>query len=161
MSIGNTFRPMRRFKQLLPEEECVEILQKAYRGFLSVIGDCGYPYSVPINFLYKEGKLFFHCAVEGHKLDAIRADDKACFTVIDEPQKEPGDWWYHVRSVICFGRIHVLEDEAEKDSCLRQLGAKYSPDGYDMEADMQRNAPRALVLVFSIEHMSGKRVREK
>ena len=161
MSTGNTFRPMRRFKQQLPEEECVEILQKAYRGFLSVIGDGGYPYSVPINFLYKEGKLFFHCAVEGHKLDAIRADDKACFTVIDEPQKEPGDWWYHVRSVICFGRIHALEDEAEKDSRLRQLGAKYFPDGYDMEADMQRNAPRALILVFSIEHMSGKRVREK
>ena len=161
MSIGNTFRPMRRFKQQLPEEECVEILQKAYRGFLSVIGDGGYPYSVPINFLYKEGKLFFHCAVDGHKLDAIRVDDKACFTVIDEPQREPGDWWYHVRSVICFGRVHVLEDDDEKDSRLRQLGAKYFPDGYDMEADMQRNAPRAQVLVFSIEHMTGKRVREK
>ncbi|MBQ7751316.1 MAG: pyridoxamine 5'-phosphate oxidase family protein [Bacteroidales bacterium] len=152
---------MRRFKQQLPEEECVEILQKAYRGFLSVIGDGGYPYSVPINFLYKEGKLFFHCAVDGHKLDAIRVDDKACFTVIDEPQREPGDWWYHVRSVICFGRVHVLEDDDEKDSRLRQLGAKYFPDGYDMEADMQRNAPRAQVLVFSIEHMTGKRVREK
>ena len=105
--------------------------------------------------------MFFHCAMEGHKLDAIRAHDKACFTVIDEPQKEPGDWWYHVRSVICFGRIHILEDEAEKDRRLRQLGAKYFPDGYDIESDMQRNALRALVLAFTIEHMSGKRVREK
>ena len=155
------FRPMRRFKQQLPQEECVDILQNAYRGFLSVNGDGGYPYTVPINFLFAEGKLYFHCAAAGHKLDAIRANDKACFTVIDEPRREPDDWWYHVRSVICFGRVSVLEDEAEKDSYLRQLGAKYFPDGYDIEADMQRNAARALVLAFTIEHMSGKRVREK
>ncbi|MBO6169884.1 MAG: pyridoxamine 5'-phosphate oxidase family protein [Bacteroidales bacterium] len=155
------FRPMRRFKQQLPQEECVDILQNAYRGFLSVNGDGGYPYAVPINFLFAEGKLYFHCAAAGHKLDAIRANDKACFTVIDEPRREPDDWWYHVRSVICFGRVSVLEDEAEKDSYLRQLGAKYFPDGYDIEADMQRNAARALVLAFTIEHMSGKRVREK
>ena len=155
------FRPMRRFKQQLPQEECVDILQNAYRGFLSVNGDGGYPYTVPINFLFAEGKLYFHCAAAGHKLDAIRANDKACFTVIDEPRKEPDDWWYHVRSVICFGRVSVLEDEAEKDSYLRQLGAKYFPDGYDIEADMQRNAARALVFAFTIEHMSGKRVREK
>lgn len=161
MSIDNCFRPMRRFKQQLQEDECADILQNASRGFLSVIGDGGYPYTVPINFLYKDGMLFFHCAVEGHKLDAIRANDKACFTVIDEPQKEPGDWWYHVRSVICFGRVNVLEDEAGKDSRLRQLGAKYFPAGYDLEADLQRNAARALILVFSFEHMSGKRVREK
>lgn len=152
---------MRRFKQQLPQEECVDILQNAYRGFLSVNGDGGYPYTVPINFLFAEGKLYFHCAAAGHKLDAIRANDKACFTVIDEPRREPDDWWYHVRSVICFGRVSVLEDEAEKDSYLRQLGAKYFPDGYDIEADMQRNAARALVLAFTIEHMSGKRVREK
>ncbi len=72
-------------------------METAYRGFLSVIGDGGYPYTVPINFVYAEGVLYFHCAVEGHKLDAIRASDKACFTVIGTPEKEPGDWWYNVR----------------------------------------------------------------
>ena len=155
------FRPMRRFKQQLPDDECITILETAYRGFLSVIGDSGYPYTLPINFVYAGGTLYFHCAVEGHKLDALRTCDKACFTVIDEPQKEPNDWWYHVRSVICFGRIHVIEDDLEKDMRLRQLGKKYFPDGYDMESDMQRNAARAVVLAFTIEHYSGKRVREK
>lgn len=155
------FRPMRRFRQQLPDEECIQILETAYRGFLSVIGDGGYPYTVPLNFVYAEGFLYFHCAVAGHKLDALRACDKACFSVIDEPQQEAGDWWYHVRSVICFGRVHILEDEAEKDRYLRLLGAKYFPEGYDMESDMRRNAPRALVLAFSIEHLSGKSVREK
>ena len=152
---------MRRFKQQLPDEESISILRSAYRGFLSVIGDGGYPYSVPINFVYADGKLYFHCAKEGHKLDAIRRCDKACFTVIDQLVKEENDWWYHVRSVICFGRVRVISDDAERLAMLRKLGSKYFPEGYDMEADMTKNGPRAAMLDFEIEHMSGKRVREK
>jgi len=155
------FRPMRRFKQALPPEECTAILETAYRGFLSVIGDGGYPYTVPINFVFTDGKLYFHCAREGHKLDAIRSCDKACFTVIDDPVKEPDSWWYHVRSVICFGRIAILESGEEHDRRLVELGKKYFPDGYDIDTDMKRNAPRAEVLKFTIEHISGKKVREK
>lgn len=157
----STFRTMRRFKQQLPENECIAILEKAYRGFLSVNGDEGYPYTIPINFFYKDGKLFFHSAKEGHKLDAIKACDKACFTIIDTPRKEPDSWWYHVRSVICFGRVSIIQDSAEKDTLLRELGSKYFPKGYDIESDMLRNASRAEVLVFTIEYMSGKQVREK
>jgi nitroimidazol reductase NimA-like FMN-containing flavoprotein (pyridoxamine 5'-phosphate oxidase superfamily) len=156
-----TFRPMRRFRQQLPDEESLSILETGYRGFLSVIGDGGYPYTVPINYVYDAGTLYFHCAREGHKLDAVRACDKACFTVIDTPEKEPGDWWYHVRSVICFGRICEVSDEVRHDALLRKLGLKYFPEGYDMEDDMRRNAPRAVVLEFRIEHMTGKRVKEK
>ena len=156
-----TFRPMRRFRQQLPDEESLSILETGYRGFLSVIGDGGYPYTVPINYVYDAGTLYFHCAREGHKLDAVRACDKACFTVIDTPEKEPGDWWYHVRSVICFGRIRIIGDDAERVSRLRQLGSKYFPEGYNMEADMLKNGPRAEVLAFTVEHMTGKQVREK
>ena len=82
---------MRRFKQALPPEECRDILDKAYRGFLSVIGDGGYPYNIPINFFMEDDKLYFHSAMEGHKIDALRSCDKVCFTVLDEPVKEPGD----------------------------------------------------------------------
>ena len=155
------FRPMRRSKQALPEEECFRILENAYRGFLSVNGDGGYPYSVPINFVFEDGKLYFHCAKEGHKLDAIRACDKACFTVLDEPEKEPGDWWYHVKSVICFGRVGIVADERERMDRLRSLAGKYFPIGYDTEADILRNGPKAEILAFTIEHISGKAVREK
>ncbi len=155
------FRPMRRFKQAIPEEACFQILENAYRGFLSVHGDGGYPYSVPINFVLEDGKLYFHCAREGHKLDAIRACDKACFTVLDEPVKEPGDWWYHVKSVICFGRVGIVADERERMDKLRSLAGKYFPAGYDTETDILRNGPRAEILAFTIEHISGKAVREK
>jgi nitroimidazol reductase NimA-like FMN-containing flavoprotein (pyridoxamine 5'-phosphate oxidase superfamily) len=156
-----SFRPMRRAKQALPEEACFRILENAYRGFLSVIGDGGYPYTVPINFVFEDGKLYFHCAKEGHKLDALRACDKACFTVLDEPEKEPGDWWYHVKSVICFGRVRVLADDADRLGRLRSLGSKYFPEGYDTEADIRKNGPRAEMLEFTIDHLSGKAVREK
>ena len=152
---------MRRFKQQLSEGESLAILNSAIRGFLSVIGDGGYPYAVPINFVYDEGSIFFHCAKEGHKLDAIRYGDKACFTVLDEPEKEPGDWWYHVRSVICFGRVHVIENEDERLRRLRQLGRKYFPEGYDLEGEVTHSGPNAVVLKFEIEHFTGKRVKEK
>lgn len=152
---------MRRFRQALPEQECREILAGAYRGTLSVIGDGGYPYALPVNFLYADGHIWFHSALEGHKMDALKTCDKACFTVIDEPVKEADDWWYHVRSVICFGRIWVVTDDAERLARLRQLGAKYFPEGYDIDSDLVKNGPRAAILDFEVDHMSGKRVKEK
>ncbi len=155
------FRPMRRFKQQMTDQECVDLLRSAPRGVLGVIGDGGYPYTVPLDFLYDGGCLYFHCAKEGHKLDAIRSCDKVSFCVLSEGKKEPGDWWYHFDSVICFGRIRVVEDPVESDNLLRKLGAKYFPQGYDLEDDMRKNAPRALVLQLRVEHMSGKHVREK
>lgn len=161
MSGETTFRPMRRFKQQLPEEDCIAILKGAYRGFLSVIGEGGYPYTLPINFVFDEGHIYFHCALEGHKMDAIRACDKVCFTVIDEPVREPGDWWFHVRSVICRGRISTIEDDAEHLSKLKMIGAKYFPEGYDIDGDIRKNGPHAAILDLHVEHMSGKRVREK
>ena len=155
-----TFRPMRRFKQELPAEECVEILKEAYRGFLSVCGENGYPYTIPINFVYEDGHIYFHCARQGHKMDAIKECNKACFTVLSEPVQEPDDWWFHVKSVICRGQISVVEDEAEHLSKLQLLGSKYFPDGYDMEEDIRRNGTRAAILDLRIDHMSGKRVKE-
>lgn len=156
-----SFRPMRRFKQQMSDEECAALLEQAPRGILAVLGDGGYPYTVPLDFIYADGCLYFHCAREGHKLDAIRRCDKASFCVLCKGVKEPDSWWYHFESVVCFGRIGIVDDPQRTDALLRLLGAKYFPQGYDIEDDMQKNAPRAYVLEMHIEHMSGKRVREK
>lgn len=158
---GGTFRPMRRFKQQMTDEECTALLNSAPRGILAVLGDGGYPYTVPLDFLYADGHLYFHCAREGHKLDAIRRCYKATFCVLSEGVKEPDSWWYHFESVVCFGRIAIVDDPTRTDALLRQIGAKYFPQGYDLEDDMQKNAPRAFVLDLQIEHLSGKHVREK
>lgn len=137
------------------------MLSSAWRGILSVHGDNGYPYGVPVNFLYSEGKIYFHCAKAGHKLDAVRANDKVCFTVLSEPVRNPGEWWNCFTSVICFGHIAEVTDKQEADRLLRLIGAKFFPEGYDLEKDMRNNAPNALVMEITIDHISGKHVREK
>ena len=118
------FREMRRKKQQAEEAECLEILRTAKRGVLAVLGDDDYPYAVPLDFVYEDGCLYFHCAVEGHKLDAVRKHEKASFCVLSEPVPEENDWWFHVTSVIAFGRISEVKDPAEHDRCLRLLARK-------------------------------------
>ena len=160
MQNNATFRPMRRFKQQLTLQECETILQGAYRGFLSVNGENGYPYTIPMNFLYRENRIYFHSALQGHKIDAIMHSPKACFTLINDPVKQENDWWYHVSSVVCFGQVSIIENQEERMAILRNLGQKYFPEGYDMQKDLDTNAHRAAVLCLDIEHMTGKRVKE-
>ena len=160
MSEETDFRAMRRFKQQLSQEECESILTKVYRGFLSVNGEMEYPYTVPMNFIYDCGHIYFHSALQGHKIDAVRLSPNACFTVIDEPVKEENDWWFHVKSVICFGKVSIIGDEDERTVRLRQLGQKYFPDGYDLNAELMKNGAHVVVLDFKIEHITGKKVNE-
>ena len=157
------FRKMRRFKQQLGDADCLAVLQTARRGVLAVHGDDGYPYAVPLNFVFdpETRTLYFHMAVEGHKLDAIERDSKVCFTVMDDGYKVEGDWAWYVRSVVVFGKAKVVKDETMRDQWLRALAAKYVPPAEDVEEDMRRNAPRALVVAVTAEHISGKLVHEK
>ena len=83
------FRDMRRKRQQLSEAESIGILQKATSGTLALLGDNGYPYAVPISYVYHEGKLYFHSALSGHKVDAIRQCDKASFCVIELDDVQP------------------------------------------------------------------------
>ena len=113
------FRQLRRLKQAATPQECEAVLTSARRGILAVHGENGYPYGLPVNYMFLDGKIYFHCAKAGHKLDAVRADDKVCFTVLSEPVKNPGEWWNCFTSVICFGHIAEVADEQEKDRLLK------------------------------------------
>ena len=108
------FRSMRRKRQQLSEAESIEILRKSTSGTLALLGDNGYPYAVPISYVYADGKLYFHSALSGHKVDAIRNCDKASFCVIDKDDVQPEKYTTYFRSVIAFGRIHIIEDDQEK-----------------------------------------------
>ena len=154
------FRKMRRFKQQLSEEECLEILKTAKRGVLAVLGDEGYPYAVPLDFVYEDGKIYFHCAKEGHKLDAILQEPKCSFCVLSEGVPEPDSWWFHFSSVISFGKIAIMEDPEAIREKLILLGRKYMPTEEEIQTDILKNGPRANVLELTIEHMTGKRVKE-
>ena len=155
------FRDMRRFKQQLSAKECEDILREGKRGVLALSGDEGYPYAVPMDYVYDSGCLYFHSALQGHKLDAIERDSRVCFTVMDDGYKVEGDWAWYVRSVVVFGEAEVVKNEAMRDRWLRALAAKYFPPAEDVEDDMRRNAPRALVVAVKAAHISGKLVHEK
>ena len=155
------FRPMRRFKQQLTDEECIAILQNEPRGVLAVSGDDGYPYTVPLDFVYENGVLYFHCAKEGHKLDALRACDKASFCVLDKGVKSTEDWSYYFNSVVCFGRVKILLEKDEVMRTAKLLGMKYFPTEEEVNTEVARFADKVCMLAFKIEHMTGKHVHEK
>ena len=142
------FREMRRKRQQLSEEESIGILQKATSGTLALLGDGGYPYAVPISYVYHERKLYFHSALAGHKVDAIRKCNKASFCVI-------------FRSVIAFGRIHIIEDEHEKLEVARMLGNRYNPNQEEaLQKEIENGLSRMLMIRLDIEHLTGKEAIE-
>ncbi len=155
------FRTMRRFKQQIPGEECVRVLQNGKRGVLSVLGDDGYPYGIPLDFLYEDGKIFFHGAPAGHKIDAVKACDKVCFTVFDNEEYREGDWAAWIRSVVVFGRIQIIEDREKRLDIVRKIGLKYYPTVAEVDEEMAAAADRVAALELTIEHMTGKLVHEK
>ncbi|MBR0182608.1 MAG: NimIJ family nitroimidazole resistance protein [Bacteroidaceae bacterium] len=157
----SNFRPMRRHRQQLSNEENIAILQKATAGTLALLGDEGYPYAVPISYVYNEGKLYFHSALSGHKVDAIRNYDRASFCVIEQDDVQPKKYTTFYRSVIAFGRIHIIEDEQEKLATARMLGNRYNPnDEESLQKEMEKGFSRMLMLRFDIEHLTGKEAIE-
>ncbi len=104
------FRPMRRIKQQLPDEEALEVLKNAKRGVLSVIGDDGWPYGIWLNPHYREadGCIYFHGAKEGHKIDSLRKDNRVTFTAIDEGVRDEGGWAYTFLIFVVFVRIEFV-----------------------------------------------------
>ena len=156
------FREMRRKGQALPAAAGVEILERGTSGVLALSGDEGYPYAVPISYVYHDGKLYFHCARGGHKIDAIARSDKASFCVIDQDQVIPEKYTAYFRSVIAFGRIRVLEDDAAKRTAIERLAVKYAPnDNADNRARaIERDWKALCMLEMVIEHMSGKQAVE-
>ncbi|MBP3771152.1 MAG: pyridoxamine 5'-phosphate oxidase family protein [Treponema sp.] len=157
------FRQMRRFKQQVSEEKCIEILKNEWRGVLAVLGDDGYPYTIPLDFYYDEGdgKIYFHGAKEGHKVDAIEKCDKVSFCVMDKGFKKDEDWALNITSVVAFGRIKKVEDFEKVKEKVCKLGRKYHPSAEAVEIEWENAKNRVLCLEMTIEHMTGKLVNEK
>ena len=114
-----------------------------------------------MNYVYEDGHVYFHGAREGHKIDSVRRHDKASFCVVSDGVQEKNDWWFHFVSVIVFGRVREVSDEEDRNRLLRLLGGKYFPTKEMLEDEMRQAAARAAVLDLEIEHMTGKRIREK
>ena len=156
------FREMLRYKQQLTKEACIEILKKEPRGVLSVLGDDGYPYGLPINHYYCEadGKLYFHSGKKGHKIDAIKRNEKASFCVYDQGFKREGEWALNISSVIVFGKIEFIEDREKIYEIARLLSYKFTDNKDYIENEIQKSGPGTAMFALVPEHMSGKIVNE-
>lgn len=151
---------MRRKNQALDRDECLRILNARENGVLALSGDDGYPYTVPMNYVLVDGKIYFHGAVEGHKIDAIRRSDKATFCVIDADEVDSEAYSTRFRSVVVFGRVRLLEDDAEKVCALMAIGNRFcpaTPEKTDME--IRSELKHTGVIELAPEHISGKESR--
>ena len=156
------FRKMRRSVQALSHEEMVDLLNTETRGVLSVQGDDGYPYGVPINHYYDEeaNKLYFHGANFGHRVDAVRRDPKVSYCVYGGEYQNDGDWAKYVKSVIVFGKAELITDQDEVIRISRLLCDKFPCTQEYIETEISKDAPRTLVIAIDIEDMNGKLVHE-
>ena len=152
------FREMRRKRQALSPAEAEAILTRGSAGVLALAGDGGYPYAVPISYVYQGGKIWFHCARAGHKLDAVRREPRASFCVIGQDRVVPEEYTTYYRSAIAFGTIRVLEDEGEMREAVEALAVKYNPADPPQRrrAYIEKEWNQLCMLEMTVQHLTGK-----
>jgi len=151
------FKEMRRIKQLLSNEQSIDILNRCTAGVLGVIDENGYPYTVPVSYTLKDGEVLFHSAIEGHKIESIRNNDKVTFCVIDRDDVIAAEFTTKYSSVIVFGRARILTDDAEKARAMGAITQKYYPDHMkEGREEIESSVKRFCSVAISVEHMTGE-----
>lgn len=151
---------MRRFRQQIPEEEAKDILKQATNGVLCLTDYDDRPYGVPMSFIYDGDRtIYFHCGKMGRKIDCVKENPNACFTVIDQDEIHPEEFTTYFRSVITEGKIEIIEDRRQMIESLRLLSTKYSP-GIDCEPEIEKGIDRVMILKLTIESITGKEAIE-
>lgn len=157
------FRAIRKKKNEIATDAAKTLLLSSRRGVLAVNGDDGYPYAIPINYVYDAdaGKIYFHGAKAGHKVDSLHACDKVCFTVYGNETVKEEAWAPFMQSVVVFGRCRLVESGERAIALLKKLAMKYYPEEQLVDAEIARAGKAAQMFEIEIEHLSGKEVQEK
>lgn len=143
-------------------QECIGVLENEIRGVLSVLGDDGYPYGMPMNHFYNrdDGKIYFHCGKAGHRLDALKRDNKVSFCTYDSGTRDEGEWAFKVKSVIVFGRIEIVDSMERIIEITSKLSRRFTTDEEYIRKEIEMYGTETLLLVLSPEHICGKLVTE-
>lgn len=157
------FRPVRRKSREISLDAARNLLKASRRGVLAVNGDNGYPYALPLNYMYDEKSniIIFHGARVGHKLDSIKACDKVCFTVYGNETIKEEAWAPYVQSTIVYGRCHLVDDQERAMEILRDLARKYYPSEDIIDEEIAKAGKAVQMFQIEIEHMTGKEIKEK
>ncbi len=151
------FPKMRRFKQELQQNEVERILKNNTSGVLSLINSNGYPYSVPLSYVYSNGKIYFHSAKSGHKIAAIKNCNKVSFCIIDKDDVKPEKYTTFYKSVIVFGKVEIVDKKEETLSAIKELGEKYYPNhNIELQQEIDKNMDRFVIIKLEIYHITGK-----
>lgn len=156
------FRDLSRKNKQLPTAVCIDLLKAETRGVLSVLGDEGYPYGTPMNHYYceEDGCIYFHCGRSGHRLDALRRQDKVSFCVYSQGYRNEGEWALNVQSVVVFGRMEIIDSTDEVLRIIIPLCHKFTHDEAYIRNEIARSAKGTLLLKLTPEHICGKLVNE-
>ena len=128
--------------------------------YIALHGDDGYPYSVPVNYVYLDGKIYFHGAKSGHKIDAIKNNSKVSISIIDQEDVIEEELTTYFRSIILFGKAKILQDDDEIYQAVNALGLKYCNDEVAVEKEIQREWKDLCCVEITIEHLTGKQAIE-
>ncbi len=152
------FREMRKKNRQVTNEEAIDILKNGSNGVLSVYGDNGYPYGVPVSYSYDDGKIYFHGFITGHKLDGIKTNEKVCFTIVTKDEVQAKDFATNYESVIVFGKAKIINDKDAKIPPKMKIAEKYSK-GYEKEAMeyIEASMKGFCIVEITIDHITGKR----
>ncbi|MCR1949820.1 pyridoxamine 5'-phosphate oxidase family protein [Clostridium sp. DSM 100503] len=150
------FKEIRRKDRKIETSEAIDILKKCEYGILSTVDENGYPYGVPLSYVYANNAIYFHSAVEGHKLENIKNNDKVSFCVVGQTDLLPDKFSTKYESVIIFGRAKELFQD-EKNEAFLELINKYSKDYIEKGKGYIKNASaKTKVIKLSIDYISGK-----
>ena len=157
------FREIRKKQNEIDVTAAEALLQDSRRGILAVNGDDDYPYAIPVNYFYdrENQKIYFHGARAGHKVDALKACDKVCFTVYGNESIREESWAPFLQSAVVFGRCHLLEAGEEAMELLKRFAMKYYPDEKMVDEEIRQAGKAVQIFEIEIEHLSGKEVQER
>ena len=154
------FRKIRKIKNEIDKDAVDSLLHSCRRGVLSMNGEDGYPYAIPVNYYYDEAnqKIYFHGAKAGYKVDCLNSCDKVCFTVFGNESIKDLEWAPYVQSVVVFGRCRLVDTNNE---VLKTFMMKYYPSVDLVDKVIKEDSKFVQMYEISIEHKSGKQVQEK
>lgn len=150
------FRTMSKIKQQLSPEETAAIMSRGTHGILACCGDRGYPYAVPLNYVFVNDKIYFHSAKTGHKIDAITSNENVSFSVVDEDRIVGHEYTTYFRSAVLFGKARIVEGN-ERLAAFRALVDKYSgSQPLDERMKEINNCEKSVIVAIDIEYLTGK-----
>ncbi len=151
------FGEMKKSNKLMEEKDTYDALKKCTHITVSTKLENGYPYSIPVNHVYEDGKIYFHCAHEGLKVDAFKLDDKVCISAVETEEILASKFSTAFRSVTAFGKVSLVSDEEERIKALTALIKRFSPDFYDEGIKyIEKLKDKTALYSVKIKHITGK-----